>query len=165
MKIARYLIVLLLPLFIGLSCKKEPEFCWQLTDTLGNPLNSICGKTEAEMQASYPNPCTYYKMGDVYCWYIDSLSFIKDEPQDYIDRMRNCYSFTSAVKVPCDYCQKWYTRQKAVYKPDNTYTLSVTWVQQYCGDTVHTLFQGREIILRESSDSLITLQFSNNGTF
>jgi len=134
-------------------------------DPLWNPLNSVCDKTEAEMQASYPNPCTYYKIGDNYCWYIDNSIFIKDRPQDFIDHYQRCFGFTSAVNVACDYCQTWYTREKYAYKPDNTFSFSQVRVQQYCGDTTHTLFQGREIILRESNDSLITVQFSNNGIF
>jgi len=167
MKIAVYLIVLVLPSFIGFSCKKESAktYCWQLTDPIGNTLNSVCGKTEAQMQVSYSNPCTYYKLGDEYCWYIDNMIFITNKPQDFIDRYLHCFGHTSAIKVACDYCQTWYTREKYTYKPNNTFTYSQVRVQQYCGDTVHTLYQGREIILRESNDSLITLQFSNNGIF
>ncbi|MEP6950295.1 MAG: hypothetical protein ABI863_13505 [Ginsengibacter sp.] len=29
----------------------------------------------------------------------------------------------------------------------------------YCGDTARTFFQGREIVIRETTDSLKTLQF------
>jgi len=106
MKIAGYSIVLLLLLFIGFACKKESNhrFCWQLMDPLWNPLNSVCDKTEAEMQASYLNPCTYSKIGDNYCWYIDNSIFIKDRPQDFIDHYQRCFGFTSAVNVACDYC-------------------------------------------------------------
>jgi len=81
-----------------------PRFCWQLMDPLWNPLNSVCDKTEAEMQASYLNPCTYSKIGDNYCWYIDNSIFIKDRPQDFIDHYQRCFGFTSAVNVACDYC-------------------------------------------------------------
>src|SRR5690349_2885994 len=120
MKITGLLIFLLLAMWTGISCKKEPTktFCWQLLDLLGNPLNTVCGKTEAEMQVSYPNPCTYYIVGDNYCWLLDSLFFIPDKPQDFIDRYHHCFNYTSAIKVSCDYCQKWYTRQKYLYKPD-----------------------------------------------
>jgi hypothetical protein len=157
-----------------LSCKKETnkietnddKYCWQLIDPLGNPLDSVCNKNETDMQALYPNVCSYYKIGDEYCWLIDSNIFVPNVPEDYITRFLHCYgNFTNYQKVPCDYCQKWYSRQKNKYKPNDTFTFSPVHLQQYCGDTVHTLFQGREIILRETSDSLITLQFSNNGIF
>ena len=37
-------------------------------------------------------------------------------------------------------------------------------VKQFCDDTLATLFRGREVPLRQSMDSVITLQFSDNGT-
>jgi len=160
--IALFVIVL-----IVLSCKKSStdEYCWQLVDAVGNPINAVCNKTESEMQISYPNTCSYYKLGDEYCWFADGNVFIKNKPEDYVTRFLHCYGYNNAVKVTCDYCQNWYTRQKNTYKPNNTLSFSPVRIEQYCGDTVHTLFQGREITLRETTDSLITIQFSNNGIF
>lgn len=167
MKIRSNFVMLFFAMFMVLSCKKasKEEYCWQLIDPLGNPINSVCGKTESEMQASYPTPCSYYKLGNSYCWFIDGTIFMKDKPEDYISHFLQCYNHTSATRVACDYCQNWYTRQKNTYKPSNTFSFFPVHVEQYCGDTVHTLFQGKEIILRETTDSLITLQFSNNGIF
>ncbi len=162
------LVILFATMFITLSCKKESnkEYCWQVVDPIGNSLNSICYKTAAQMQDLYPNSCSYYKLGDEYCWLIDNNIFIKNKPEDYITHFMHCYgSYTSYRKVACDYCQRWYTRQKSTYKPNSTFSYSPVQLHQLCGDTVHTLFQGREILLRETSDSLITLQFSNNGIF
>ena len=167
MKIKTRLIILSVIIFSIFSCKKafDERYCWQIIDGLGNPINSVCDKTESEMQSSNPSPCSYYKLGDEYCWFIDGNIFIKDKPEDFINRFLKCHNYTSAVKVACDYCQNWYTRQKNTYKPNNTFTFSPVHIDRYCGDTVHTLFQGREIIIRETTDSLITLQFSNNGVF
>lgn len=168
MKMKTILATSFITMFILLSCKKESnnKYCWQLVDALGNNLNAICNKTESEMQASYSNSCSYYKIGDEYCWLVDNNIFITNKPEDFITRYMHCYgSYTTYQKVACDYCQKWYSRQKNTYKPNNTFSFSPVHLQQYCGDTVHTLFQGREIVLRETSDSLITLQFSNNGVF
>lgn len=136
-------------------------------DAYGNPMYTVCGATESELQVTYPNPCNYYKLGGKeYCWYLNSNGvFIKNKPEDYIQRLKQCFNFSNAVKVDCDYCQTWYTRQKNTYKPTNTFAYSPVRIQQYCGDTVHTLYQGRVIVLRETSDSLITVQFSNNGSF
>ena len=149
------------------SCEKENgEFCWALVDQLGNEYGQICHKSEAEMRDAYPGTCTYYKTGTNYCWLLDGTIFVENRPEDYIVRFKNCMGgYTIAEKVPCDYCGRWYTREKHLYKPSGSFVYSQVRVQQYCGDTVHTLFQGREIILRETADSLITLKFSNNGTF
>ena len=167
MKIMTTFIILLVPIVIGISsCKKNKTYCWQLIDAFGNEMYSVCDKTEAEMKASYPNPCNYYKLESTdYCWYVDGHIFIKNKPEDYINHMLQCFGFSSATKVACDYCQTWYTRQKNIYKPNNTFSYSTVRSQQYCGDTVRTLFQGREVVLRETADSLIKMQFSNNGIF
>ena len=36
--------------------------------------------------------------------------------------------------------------------------------QKFCGDTLSTLYQGRQIIRKDDADSLVIIQFSNNGT-
>ena len=133
---------------------------------MGNNMNAVCSKTSAEMQADYPNPCTYYKLdGEEYCWLIGSNTFVKNATQHKINQVLQCFynSSVQALKVSCDYCQLWYTRQKSTFKPNNTVFYSPVRAEQYCGDTVRTLFQGRQIVLRETNDSLIVLQFSNNG--
>jgi hypothetical protein len=168
MKMKTSFILLLGAILIVFSCKKESntKYCWQLVDPLGNNINSVCDKTPSEMQSSYPNSCSYYQMGgEEYCWLVDGNIFIKNATENSINHYFQCYGGLHAEKVACDYCQNWYSRQKNTYKPNNTFTYSPVHLQHYCGDTVHTLFQGREIVLRESTDSLITLQFSNNGIF
>jgi hypothetical protein len=167
MKAKTALFAAILIIFTASSCiKAGNKYCWQTLDAFGNPVITVCDKSEAQMKASYPSPCNYYKLSDnQYCWLIDSNIFIKDKPEDYINHYLQCYNHTSAKKVPCDYCQTWYTRQKSTYKPNNTFRYSIVTMQRLCGDTVHTLFPGREIILRETADSLIVLQFSNDGKF
>ena len=168
MKIKTAFILLFIATFISVSCKKESntKYCWQVVDVFGQELHSVCNKTEPEMQTDYPNSCGYYKIGEEYCWLIDDSTFIPDRTEDYIARYIHCYgNFNSYRKVACDYCKRWFTRQKITYKPNNFFTFSPVYVKQYCGDTLHTLYQGRQIILRETADSLITIQFSNNGVF
>jgi len=165
--IMRTAFLFMLLVVVAPSCiKGAKKHCWQLVDAFGNELYSVCDKTEAEMKASYPSSCNYYKLGGTnYCWLIDDNIFIKDKPQEYVDIVLHCFNHTNARKVACDYCQTWYTRQKSIYKPNNTFRYSTVTAQRLCGDTVHTLFNGREIILRETTDSLIVLQFSNDGKF
>jgi hypothetical protein len=158
---------IILVMLTSSSCiKVSNKHCWQLLDAFGNDVGTVCDKSEAQMKASYPSSCNYYKLGGTnYCWLIDNNIFVKDKPQEYIDLFLHCYNYANAKKVACDYCQIWYTRQKNIYKPANTFRYSTVTIQRLCGDTVHTLFPGREIILRESADSLIVLQFSNDGKF
>ncbi len=162
---ARFFTLLAL-IFISTGCEKpEDEFCWQVVDAFGNDVQQLCGKTERQMKEDFADPCSYYKVGENFCWYIEGTIFIKNKPEVYVHRFTICFGYTNAVKVDCDYCQKWYTREKHTYKPAGTFHFSQIKVQQYCGDTAQTLFQGREIILRETTDSLIIVQFSNNGIF
>lgn len=157
--------MVMLVIFAG-ACKKNKTYCWQLVDAFGNEMNTVCGKTEEEMQADYPSPCNYYKTGEPkFCWYTGNGGFIKDKPEDYIKKMQLCFNLPSPVKVACDYCQTWYSRQKNIYKPANSVTYSTVTVQRLCGDTVHTLYKGKEIGVRETADSLITIQFSNTPDF
>jgi len=46
-----------------ISCKKESDtkHCWQIVDNVGNDLNVICNKTEAEMiDCVNSGACGYY---------------------------------------------------------------------------------------------------------
>lgn len=152
------------------SCRKEEnkKYCWQVVDLLGNDVSRICDKSEREMQELYPNACSYYKADELFCWFVDGNMLIKDKSEDYINRyFKQCtgYNFTSAIKVDCNYCQKWYVRQKHTYKPTGYSTYTSVQYQLFCGDTLKKIYQGRQVILRETTDSLIIAQFSNNGFF
>ncbi len=163
-----YFALLLTLLVYFIACKKEskPTHCWQLMDSFGNELGTVCNKSEAEMSAAYPDPCIYYLLeGEKYCWLVNGQTFIENKNEDAINRYKKCFGVGTAIKVNCDYCQKYYTRLKQTYKPtDHTIYSSVTF-KQYCGDTASTLYHGRQIILKDTPDSLILIQFSNNGVF
>ena len=118
------------------------------------------------MQTLYPDSCSYYQLGgDTACWYIDNRIFIKNATDNEIQHYLHCFHYSDAKKIDCGYCQTWYSRQKNIYKPTNNFTYSPVKVKQYCGDTAYTLFQGREIIIRETADSLIIIQFSSTSVF
>jgi hypothetical protein len=166
----RAIIILLLATVICGSCKKETNerACWQLMDALGNELNTICDKTEAEMEAAFPGNCSFFKAeGEKFCWLIRDNHFVKDATVHKVNHIIRCFYATVPVpvKVSCDYCQVWYSRQKSMYKPTGSFIYSPVRSEQYCGDTARTLFQGRQVTIRETVDSLVTLQFSNNGVF
>ena len=174
-----YLVFFSSLLVVSNSCKKNSDkrYCWQIIDHVGFKMGVVCNKTEAELLACASNgncgialsgaltPCNYYKAeGEELCWYIDNRYMLK-ATENEINHLRKCFNLnTSAIKVDCSYCQNWYTREKRTYKPSNTFSYSPVTYKLYCGDTTRTLYQGRQIILKDDADSLIVIQFSNNGT-
>lgn len=164
------------------ACKKDntPRFCWQVLDNLGNELISICDKTEDELKECVRTgacnininngnlgPCNYYKIeGEKFCWMLNG-AFVQNQSQTQINHTIQCFGSGTwtATKVACDYCKKWYTREKRTYKPTNSFNYSSVEYRFFCGDTVRTLFHGRQVIRKDNADSLIVVQFSDNGQF
>jgi hypothetical protein len=178
--ISSILLLLLLPVVMfNYSCKKEGEkkYCWQIIDNVGNDMGVVCDKTEAELLACVNNrtcgtyatgaltSCFYYKAeGEEFCWLINDSYMIK-ATENKLAHLRRCFNLSStAIKVDCNYCQFWYNRKKSTYKPDGRFAYSPITHRQYCGDTTRTLYQGREIIIKNDADSLIVIQFSKEGT-
>jgi hypothetical protein len=178
MKIAFQILVCFSIFFM--SCKKESnkKYCWQIMDNIGNDLNAICDKTESEMincvnsgacgyyfGGSPITNCNYYKIeGDKFCWKINN-SYFRDITANRAALNARCYyGNATPIKVDCSYaCGFWFHREKRTYKPNNTVTYSPVTNEIYCGDTLATLYQGRQIIRKDDADSLIVIQFSNNG--
>jgi hypothetical protein len=161
-----------------MSCKKESnkKYCWQMTDNIGNDLNVICDKTEAELLdcvnsgacGIYGGPvtnCNYYKVeGDKFCWKINNYYF-RDITENRATLMARCFfGNATVIKTDCSFaCAFWFHREKRTYKPNSTITYSQVTKENYCADTLATLYQGRQIIRKDDADSLIVIQFSNNG--
>lgn len=163
------------------GCKKnesEKRYCWQLIDNSGNDLTAICDKTEAELLDCVKNNqcgifnngnaitnCNYYKIeGSRFCWKINN-NYLRDLTENQAALYARCfYGNATAVKIDCSFaCTPWYNRRKLTYKPNNSTTYSQITSQIYCGDTLATIYQGRQITIKDDIDSLIVIQFSNNG--
>ena len=157
--------LLFLFMILLISCSKEnQEQCWQTYDIAGNEMVIVCNKTEKEMAEAYGNPCLYHKAGgEKYCWMVNGIS-IKNKTVTAIENYARCYGGTP-IKVDCDYCNIWYSRYKRTYKPANQVTYSPVRVQQLCGDTSRALYDGREILIKDTSDSLVVQQISIDGRF
>jgi hypothetical protein len=166
------------------SCKKDKEvapekYCWQIIDALGNNINQICDKTEEELRgciksnscgitssaSGFTLDCGYYRVdGEKFCWQIGAYN-LNDANEYQAKLFGRCFlGGAIPVKTTCIPCQRWYTRDKMTYKPNNTTTYTQIRVGNYCGDTLTKIYQGRQIIKKDDADSLIVLQFSNNGT-
>lgn len=148
-------------LFLIVACNKNKDYCWQLYDALGNEAGIVCDKTESEMAAQYGN--FYYDRADAkkYCWKIQYQNGPITYADNLSEKMAGIY-FQGAIlleKFTCGYCQKWMSREKGLYKPTGNFAYKPAKVEQLCGDTCNTLFPGRIIILRDTPDSLITVEF------
>jgi hypothetical protein len=173
--------VLAFTIFLLSACKKnngeETKYCWQVVDNNGNRLVVICDKTEAELKDCIQNnicgifnigtvtDCNYYKAGgDKFCWNINN-NYYRDYTETEAAFWARCGLVTTPpIKVNCNFvCEGWYNRTKRTYKPANTTTYSMVRQENYCGDTLATLYPGRQIILKNDTDSLVVFQFSRNG--
>lgn len=163
-----------------LSCKKdsiEERHCWQIIDAVGNDLNQVCNKTEAELLECASNgtcgtynggtgltSCNYYIADEErFCWQING-NYFDSLTTSQANLYATCfYNGATAVKINCSNCAWWFHREKRTYKPSSTFTFSTVTREKFCGDTTATLFQGRQIIRKDDADSLIVIQFSSNG--
>lgn len=181
----RPLVSILLTAFIifNVSCKKDnassKRACWQLIDFSGNYLNQVCDKTEAELiacvgdsscgnYAGLPRPltnCFYFKKGgDEFCWLINGTSFIKNKTEAEAQLLARCFWNNGTLQnMGCNDCKLWFNREKRTYKPTSSVSFSVISNRYYCTDTLATLYSGREIIRKDDADSLIVIQFSDDG--
>lgn len=148
-----------------LSCTKDKESCWQTYDIAGNEMLVICNKTEAEMAEAFPDPCSYHKTGgEKYCWLVNGV-FIKDKTVTAIENYARCRGGGTPVKVGCNECGRWYSRYKRTYRPTSQITYSSVRLEQLCGDTSRSLYDGRQILIKDTPDSLVVLQISTDGRF
>ena len=164
-----------------MSCKKETEqkYCWQMIDALGNKLDSVCNKTEAELIACVNDKtcglygfsgnvtaCNYYRLDEPkQCWLINGI-YYGDITEGEANIFARCFSnVTTPVKTTCLTCEWWYHREKSTHRPTNVIRYEKVQQERFCGDTITTLFTGREIIIKNTIDSLVVIQFSKNGIF
>ena len=173
-----YILISLLVLLPFNSCKKDGEKCdWQIVDNSGQDLAIIRNKTEAELLActdcgiSNGQPagtplgqiissCNYFNLCDQkFCWMVNG-QFMEKLSEKYV----NCFFPSSTkTKVDCSYCALWYTRQKNIYVPANSTIYSTVTHKFYCADTATKFNSGIEFIIKNTSDSLISLQYSKDG--
>lgn len=163
----KYLLLLSL-LFSICACSKKEEnrFCWQTLDYQGNLLQIVCDKTEAEMQALYSEPCNYYKTdGEKFCWLSGNNGYYENFTEEGMRKIAQCRGLGNLQKIDCGYCKNFYHRYKYTYKPTGIISYSVTKREMFCGDTLSKLFHGRQLIVKDTPDSLVVLQFSSNASF
>jgi hypothetical protein len=165
------------------SCKKDKaedvpvKHCWQIVDYAANNLAEVCDKTEAELIACVTNntcgsflggntinSCNYYQSdGEKFCYQIGNIT---PDPmtESQAKLLARCfYSNAPLTKLDCVACKFWYTREKQQKKPSGIIYYSAITKRNYCGDTLTKIFQGKQVIRKDDADSLVIIQFSNNG--
>jgi hypothetical protein len=142
------------------ACKKNKEHCWQVYDSLGNEMGIVCGKTESEIQNLY-GPFYDRINATKYCWKIQYANGSVSYPENITEKMADVFFQGASIreKIVCGYCQKWTSREKGLKKSTGNFAYSSVRAEVYCGDTCKTLFAGRIVILRDTPDSLITVEF------
>jgi hypothetical protein len=177
MRLANLLFCVLV-LFLFSNCEKilEKRCDWQIVDPSGNNQVVIRNKTEAELLACRAcgisgsgqvgltlgqmiTSCQYYSLCDPkFCWSIGN-GYLENTSEKFV----NCF-FPSAVKVDCNSCGNWFTRIKTTYIPSNSTNYSRVTSKFYCGDTALIFKSGAQFVIKQTTDSLILLQYSKDGT-
>jgi len=165
-------------LFLFSNCEKilEERCDWQIVDASGNIQGVFYNKTEAQFlactncgvssngQSGIPlgqilKSCDYYSLCDPkYCWSIGDR-YLENTSEKFV----NCF-FPTAVKVDCNSCGNWFTRRKTTYIPSNSTNYSRVTSKFYCGDTALIFKSGAQFVIKQTTDSLILLQYSKDGT-
>ncbi|RYD81965.1 MAG: hypothetical protein EOP53_04955 [Sphingobacteriales bacterium] len=157
----------------------DAKHCWQLIDNAGNNLNYICDKTEAELIACVNNNtcgvfnagaglnnCNYYMAdGPKSCYLINGV-VTEQITESQAALYAKCFfgSTGNYIKTDCDPCVFWYHREKRFRKPSTQFVYTQITKEKFCGDTLATLYQGRQIIRKDDADSLVIIQFSKDAT-
>ncbi len=161
------LIAALVLIVFFVSCSKEnKKTCWVLVDYSGLVLNNanVCDKTEAEMHAEYDSRFWFYNSQEtVYCWKIiwnnSTPFYVTNLPQSIMLKLfpsNLAYSYTT---VDCNSFCNWQILEKRKSKITGLFTPSYRYNETYFADSCTKLFEGRIVVYRETTDSIITREF------
>ncbi|HMJ46536.1 MAG TPA: hypothetical protein VK498_04365 [Ferruginibacter sp.] len=165
----RNLMLFLVMCFSFVSCKKESDIktCWQLVQN-GGLVNGgeICNKTQTEMQDQYGNQFDFFRSSEPrYCWrfngpQISGYGYARNLPQYIIDKYYTPYSYVS-IKINCNSFCNWRMFIRSQSKITGQYQPTLVKNETYLTDTCRTLYVGRIVVVRETTDSLITAEYKN----
>lgn len=162
----KLLFVLLCGLTAVLSCKKESakKSCWQAFDPSGYdaPGLVLCGKTLAEAQGQYPQ-FWFYKQGEEkYCWRTLSpqgyTAYARYIPESMVEKLKQQWGITF-TKVDCNSFCTWTYQDKFQSKATGQFSPTHQSRETYLIDSCSKLYEGRMIVLKETTDSIYTRIF------
>jgi len=159
-------ILFLLTSFLLSSCKKDGKGCWQAFSPLGEDIPGLvlCDKTKAEADAAYPQYWFYPSDERKYCWLVQigaDSSRTWAVPESMAQKMEaeRGYHFT---KIDCNsfcFCQ-WVEKRKSKVTGLFAPALLIT-ETLLSADSCSKLSVGKVVIVRETTDSLITRELTN----
>lgn len=144
------------------SCGKNNKACWQAFDPQGADAQGLvlCDQTKAEAEAAWPQ-YWFYKAGEQkFCWRVQIGSNVYNTwgvpasmAQRYMQE-NGAYQFT---KIDCNsFCVvEWYEKHKNKITNQFGPVRSIT-DKNLSADSCGKLSVGRIVVVRETSDSLIT---------
>jgi hypothetical protein len=153
-------------LCFALSCTKEAnkKYCWQAFDPSGYDATGLilCDKTETEVQAEYPQYWFYKKNEPKFCWQVQiqqgRISYSRHIPVSMKEKMKTYYGY-NFTKVDCaSFCiWKWHEKRKSkitgLFGPTGVNT------EIYKKDSCSTLYIGRKVTVKETTDSIYYREF------
>lgn len=149
------------------SCEKESnqKACWQGFHPSGYVVQGMaaCDKTLDEMKATYPGHWFYRADEPTYCWQVQtqqgSRYYMRSIPASMVDSLRP-YGGYSYSKVDCNSFCTWQYLDKTRSKITGLYSPTKLGVEVYAADSCSKLFLGRIITIRETTDTIVTREFS-----
>ena len=153
------------------TCNKNDDIplvtnpCWQAFSPLGADVNGllICDKTKAEAEAAWPQYWFYNSTETKYCWRAQQganpVFYAGNIPQSMADKMWASYGYTY-VKVDCNSFCNWQILEKHKSKITGLYKPTLLYYETLFPDSCSKLFVGKIVTYRETTDSLITREFS-----
>ncbi|HMT96586.1 MAG TPA: hypothetical protein PKC62_07845 [Ferruginibacter sp.] len=165
----KQILFLLLFCIIFLSCKKENNTdgpgCWNLVQNGYIIPGEICNKTRAEMEAQFGAQYFFVRTTEPrLCWKFTqgtNFNYRKNVTQSMVDNLATPYGVT-AVQLACNSFCKWQVYIKRKSKVTGYYQPIQAINKLFVGataDSCAVLYAGREVIVQETADSLITNVF------
>ncbi|HQE12074.1 MAG TPA: hypothetical protein PLQ78_04955 [Flavipsychrobacter sp.] len=151
------------------ACKKNEtndKYDWDIATIDGYIYKTEYDKSETEIAQLYPELCKYFRKDEPkFCWYFNDGTWKKSFSEKYIKCFLQQYQ---PQKVDCKTSptsEFWYTRTKHIHKKTEQFWLSNIIAKWYHNDDTLEIFNNKsfEMVISNTSDSLIILQRSNNG--
>ena len=154
-------------LLIGLitffnECRKDDKGCWQAFVPGGQdaPGLVLCDKTKTEAEAAYPQ-YWFYRQGETkYCWRVQfgtQIYYAYGVPESMANMHMSVNAAYQYTRIDCSsFCHcEWLEKHKSKIT-GNFGTTTIITETLLSADSCSKLFIGRVIVIRETTDSIIT---------
>lgn len=162
MKIKYFFLVMIL----FSACKKEGDKkqCWYLLDLNGGQVGQVCDKSKVQMESEYTGSYYFYSTSDpTFCWKIQHpaqpVFYLRNIAQYPIDIALPASQGYSAVKVDCNSFCNWEHQDRRGNKNTGIFTFGIKKVESFLPDSCTNIFAGKEVIIRETTDSVYYRKF------